>query len=55
MRADDATWSAAAYRAGYADPAHLVREFRALLGDSPQAWRRRATADSFKTRSAAQP
>jgi AraC-like DNA-binding protein len=54
-RADDATWSATAYRAGFADQAHMVREFRALLGDSPQAWRRRATADFFKTRSAARP
>ena len=42
-------WSDIACRAGYADQAHMVREFRSLLGDSPELWRRRATADSFNT------
>lgn len=41
-------WSDVASRAGYADQAHMVREFRALVGDSPEAWRGRA-ADSFNT------
>jgi AraC-like DNA-binding protein len=42
-------WSDIACRAGYADQAHMVREFRSLLGDSPELWRRRASADSFNT------
>jgi len=42
-------WSETAYLAGFADQAHLVREFRALLGDSPNAWRARSVADSFNT------
>jgi|SRR5262245_5329079 len=40
-------WSALAAR--YSDQAHFTREARALLGEPPAAWRRRATADSFKT------
>jgi AraC-like DNA-binding protein len=43
-------WSHAAHTAGYADQSHLVREARALLGETPAQWRRRAHADSFKTR-----
>jgi AraC-like DNA-binding protein len=42
-------WSETAYLAGFADQAHMVREFRALLGDSPNAWRARSVADSFNT------
>jgi AraC-like DNA-binding protein len=42
------TWSETAYLAGYADQAHMVRDFKSLLGDSPDAWRRRAS-DLFKT------
>lgn len=39
--------------AGYADQAHLVREFIDLAGESPQAWaRRQAGQQIFKTRSA---
>lgn len=38
----------AALHAGYSDQAHLTREFRALLGESPTAWQRRGNADSFK-------
>jgi len=45
-------WSDIAWRAGYADQAHMVREFRSLVGDSPERWRRRASADSFNTRPA---
>jgi AraC-like DNA-binding protein len=43
------SWAAAALEAGYADQAHLIRECRVLLGDSPSAWAARGDADSFKT------
>jgi AraC-like DNA-binding protein len=49
-QARGAAWAEAAYRAGYADQAHMVREFRSLLGEAPEAWRHRSTADSFNTR-----
>ncbi len=35
-------WAAVAADSGYADQAHLVREFAALAGESPRAWARRA-------------
>jgi AraC-like DNA-binding protein len=44
-----AKWSEIAYLSGYADQAHLIREFVALLGKSPNAWRKGARADSFNT------
>jgi AraC-like DNA-binding protein len=44
-----AVWSDVASRTGYADQAHMVREFQSLLGDSPESWRRRAAADLFNT------
>lgn len=47
----DEPWSAIAYMAGYADQAHLTREMRALLGETPTAWRARGSAVSFKTAS----
>jgi AraC-like DNA-binding protein len=43
------SWAEVAYAAGYADQAHLARECRALLGDSPSGWLARRSADSFKT------
>ena len=43
------SWAEVAYAAGYADQAHLTRECRALLGDSPTGWLARGSADSFKT------
>jgi len=46
---DNVPWSAVAYLAGYADQAHLTREVRALLGETPSAWRARGSAVSFKT------
>jgi AraC-like DNA-binding protein len=42
-------WSDVACRAGFADQAHMVREFQSLLGNSPEQWRLRAAADSFNT------
>lgn len=39
-------WAGIAAESGYADQAHLVREFAALAGESPTAWARRlATTD----------
>lgn len=35
-------WAELALQAGYSDQAHFNREFRALTGLTPQAWRRRA-------------
>lgn len=35
-------WSEIAATSGYADQAHMVREFRDLLGESPTAWSRRS-------------
>jgi AraC-like DNA-binding protein len=35
--------------AGYADQAHFIREGHALLGETPEAFRRRGRAVSFKT------
>jgi AraC-like DNA-binding protein len=46
-----AKWSEIAYASGYADQAHMVREFVSLLGETPTAWRNRARADSFNTTS----
>jgi AraC-like DNA-binding protein len=34
-------WALIAAEAGYADQAHLVREFRALAGERPSEWARR--------------
>lgn len=34
-------WAAVAADSGYADQAHLTREFGALAGESPRAWARR--------------
>jgi AraC-like DNA-binding protein len=42
-------WAEIAGEAGYADQAHFCRELRALLGETPTDWRRRGSADSFKT------
>lgn len=42
-------WADIAYQTGYADQAHMVREFLALLGDSPTRWRARSAAESFNT------
>jgi hypothetical protein len=44
-------WADLAAAAGYADQAHLVREFSEMVGASPQSFagRERLTSDSFKT------
>ena len=43
------SWAAIAQVAGYADQAHLTRECRALLDETPSQWAARGAADSFKT------
>jgi AraC-like DNA-binding protein len=44
-------WAGIAAESGYADQAHLVREFAALAGESPTAWARRvALRDGRLTR-----
>jgi AraC-like DNA-binding protein len=48
-RRSGASWSHVACAAGYADQAHLTREVRALLGETPSAWAARGSAVSFKT------
>jgi len=35
-------WAEIATNCGFADQAHMVREFKALLGESPTAWSRRS-------------
>jgi len=47
-----AGWAQVAANSGFADQAHMIREFRDLLGESPTAWSRRSpSADLFKTAS----
>ena len=42
-----ASWAALAARAGYADQAHFIREFRALAGLTPAAYLRERRAVGF--------
>lgn len=51
LRRDPSTpWAYVAAMGGFADQAHLVREFHQLLGESPGAWHARTlAADSYKT------
>lgn len=49
VRRTGATWSHVAHAAGYADQAHLTRELRDLLGETPSEWQARGSAVSFKT------
>ena len=45
LAADPAqNWADIALTAGYSDQAHLSREFSALAGMSPQAWRQTGAA-----------
>ena len=48
-RASADNWASIAAGSGFADQAHLTREFRALLGESPTQWVGRAVAVPFKT------
>lgn len=41
LHGGEATWSRVAARTGFADQAHLVREFHDLLGETPGAFIRR--------------
>lgn len=38
---DRPSWSRVAVASGYCDQAHLIHEFRRLLGETPEAWRAR--------------
>lgn len=39
-------WPQIAASSGFADQAHMIREFVALLGESPTAWRRRSQSST---------
>lgn len=43
------SWSEVAHLAAYADQAHLTRELRALIGETPSTWQARGSAVLFKT------
>lgn len=44
------SWAQIAADSGFADQAHMIREFHDLLGESPTLWRQRSRfADLFKT------
>ena len=43
------SWSEVAHLTGYADQAHLTRELRALIGETPSTWQARGSAVLFKT------
>ena len=45
-RSTGATWANIALGAGFADQAHLIREMRALLGETPSAWSSRGSRRS---------
>jgi AraC-like DNA-binding protein len=47
--ANTTKWIDVAYLAGYADQAHLVREFRRFLGEPPSKWQSRQSSDLFNT------
>jgi AraC-like DNA-binding protein len=45
-RSTGATWANIAHGTGFADQAHLVREMRSLLGETPSAWSSRGSRRS---------
>jgi AraC-like DNA-binding protein len=49
-RSTDATWATIAVGTGFADQAHLIREMRALLGETPSAWSSRGSRLSSQAR-----
>lgn len=44
---DDVDWAATAYRFGFADQSHLIREFRRFGGVTPAEFLRRRTPDHY--------
>ncbi len=46
LAASERDWSVVAYRAGYADHAHLSRAMRAISGVTPTQWRQRGHPDT---------
>lgn len=48
-------WAQVASGAGFADQAHMVREFGALLGESPTVWRQRSALPGRGARQAPRP
>ena len=41
LAAGGGPWTSTAFASGYYDQAHMIREFRHFLGESPQEWARR--------------
>lgn len=50
-----AAWPQIAANSGFADQAHMIREFTGLLGESPTAWRQRSDLPISSIRAATPP
>jgi AraC-like DNA-binding protein len=48
LRNSRSSWAELSAASGYADQAHLIREFQDLLGESPVAWANRSRANRSK-------